>query len=285
MLARRRRPAAGPRLLGGVTLALAALLLAPLVHPPVRAQDGRGPTLDQVTENPAAYYNRTVTVAGEVDTVYSPRAFSVEDDDVLFDDDIMVISAQPLPRVVGRFGDAEVLEDDIVLVTGTVRPFNLAEIEREIGVDLDDDLFAYWTGNSAILASSVTVTPRKPGPVGATLDDVLDNPAAFYGRSVVVSGEVDEILGPRAFTIEDDDPVGADELLIVTARERPALVPRLAQEPLADDDSVQVRGPVRRFNLAEFEREIGFDLDDALFADWDGRPAIIARSLQLLPAS
>jgi hypothetical protein len=271
--------------MAAVALALLALLgaFAAGRTSSAQAQEQSGVRLDQITEDPAAFYGRMVTVAGEVDGVLSERAFSIEDDDILFDDDIIVITSRPLPAIGGRWRDGALLEDDIVLVSGTVRPFNLAEIERELGVDLDDDTFAYWTGDSAIVASSVIVTPRKPGLVSASVDEIADDLAAYSHRLVAVRGEVDDVLGQRAFTIADDDPLDDDNLLVVTARPPQALEPRLTQTPLAADNVVEVRGPVRRFNLADFEREIGADLDDDTFDGWEGRPAIIARSLDVVP--
>ena len=265
-----------------ITLAVLALLMASVAGRTAAAQSEPGVRLDQITEDPTAFYGRAVTVAGEVDAVLSERAFSIEDDDILFDDDIVVITSRPLPAIGGRWRDGALLEDDIVLVSGTVRPYNLAEIERELGVDLDDDTFAYWTGNSAIVASSVIVTPRKPGLISASIDEIADDPAAYSGRLVAVRGEVEEILGQRAFTLVDEDPLDDDNLLVVTARTLQALDPQLAQAPLADDDVVEVRGPIRRFNIAEFERDIGADLDDDRFDDWEGRPAVIARSLDIV---
>ena len=58
---------------------------------------------------------------------------------------------------------------------------------------------------------------------------------------------------------------------------------RPAGAQLAEDDLIQVTGPFRRFNLAEFERDLGVDLDDNRFAAYDGQPAIVARSTSLTP--
>lgn len=41
-------------------------------------------------------------------------------------------------------------------------------------------------------------------------------------------------------------------------------------------------GPFRQFDLAAFERGLGADLEDSLFAEWNGRPAILATSIQMV---
>ncbi|MDP8922691.1 MAG: hypothetical protein M3O34_07415 [Chloroflexota bacterium] len=262
-----------------LAFAILAIALLPLAgRPAAAAQAERPVTLEQITADPAAFHGSQVAVAGEVDMVLSQRAFTIEDDDVLFDDEILVIARDPLSPVAGRWGDAALLEDDIVLVLGTVRPLDLASIEQEIGADLDDDLFAYWTGRSAIVADAVVVNPRRPGPVDASVEDIAEDPVQFYDWSVAVRGEVEEVLGERAFILEQDDA----ELLVVAARPLGALLPGLAATPLAEDDLLGVRGPVRPFDVARFERDVGVDLDEEALASWEGRPALVARSLQLL---
>jgi hypothetical protein len=42
---------------------------------------------------------------------------------------------------------------------------------------------------------------------------------------------------------------------------------------------VQVMGTVREFELPAIEEEVGFDLDDEAFEDFEGRPAIVAQSI------
>ncbi len=262
-----------------LAFAILAIALLPLAgRPAAAAQAERPVTLEQITADPAAFHGSQVAVAGEVDMVLSQRAFTIEDDDVLFDDEILVIARDPLSPVAGRWGDAALLEDDIVLVLGTVRPLDLASIEQEIGADLDDDLFAYWTGRSAIVADAVVVNPRRPGPVDASVEDIAEDPVQFYDWSVAVRGEVEEVLGERAFILEQDDA----ELLVVAARPLGVLLPGLAATPLAEDDLLGVRGPVRPFDVARFERDVGVDLDEEALASWEGRPALVARSLQLL---
>lgn len=122
------------------------------------------------------------------------------------------------------------------------------------------------------------------GPeVGATVSDITDNPEEYLGETVTVSGEVDDAIGPRAFTIGGQEFYGGDTLLVVSANPLPTIADRPADEAVLTDDVVQVTGPVRRFNLAEFESTIGADLDDALFTAYDGQPAVIARSVDLTP--
>ncbi len=127
------------------------------------------------------------------------------------------------------------------------------------------------------------------GPdVGVTLSDVADDPEEYYGQRVVVSGQIDDVL-------EEDDAVGSDdtgaagfvlgdeaELLVIGAN-LPALAAIGANEEIAEGDVVQVTGTVQAFDEAEFESELGADLEAGVFEDFDDRPAIRATAVSLVP--
>lgn len=118
---------------------------------------------------------------------------------------------------------------------------------------------------------------------GATVAEIVDNPTIYAGRTVVVSGEVNRILSPRAFTLGGQGWFGGQELLVVTQAPIPAVVNRPADAALVEDDIVQVTGTVRNFVLAEIERELTIDLDEGLFVEFDNRPALIARDVDVTP--
>lgn len=88
------------------------------------------------------------------------------------------------------------------------------------------------------------------GPdVGVTLSDVADDPEEYYGQRVVVSGQIDDVL-------EEDDAIGSDDT-------------GGAGFVLGDE--------------AEFESELGTDLEEGAFEDFDDRPALRATAVSLVP--
>ncbi len=122
------------------------------------------------------------------------------------------------------------------------------------------------------------------GPeLGATVSDITDNPAEYLGETVTVSGEVDRALGTRAFTIGGQEFYGGDTLLVVSANPLPTTAGRPADDALLTNDIIQVTGPVRRFNVAEFEEAIGTEPEEGVFTQYEGQPAVIARSVDLTP--
>jgi hypothetical protein len=178
------------------------------------------------------------------------------------------VSAGTIPQWLGDDFDEEVFFDDdgdfdeiegvIAEASGTVRRFNVAEVEGTLGVDLDDSLFGDFEGDPVLVANSIRFLFEA--------EDVAANIDQYWGQRIAVAGEVSEVLGPRAFVLNDD--------LLVMAR-------RDLQAGLNDGQSVAVRGTVREFDLEAFEQALGRELDDSAFADRDDRPVIVATSVRM----
>lgn len=120
----------------------------------------------------------------------------------------------------------------------------------------------------------------EPGSTGSEsgvgFAELTDNPDEFYGETVTVSATVARVIEEQAFSIVSDEPPGdeepvEDEAVLVVSE-------RGAHERLYEEETVRVTGEVRRFDLAEIERELDVDLDDSLSVDYGERPVIIAQS-------
>lgn len=136
-------------------------------------------------------------------------------------------------------------------------------------------LLVFGLAAIALFDREGAVSPRT----GVTVDDIADRPRDFYGRTVRTTGEVDRVLGRRAFTL--GEPGG--QVLVLTARLPEGIVRPVGRWP--DDRTVHVAGTVRRFEREALERELGVELGGDAFADWTGRPAIIPRSIDLTPGA
>lgn len=128
------------------------------IHPPAAAPDvDRSPqpegkiTLDDLTSAPDAYVGQTVTVDGIVDVVFSKRAFTIADDPV------RDFNAIPIMTATEKVLDTAPKAGMRVLVSGEVRTFNLAEVEQEMGADLDDAALKEFEGQPAIVAKVIEV--------------------------------------------------------------------------------------------------------------------------------
>ncbi len=220
-------------------------------------------TVTDIADAPDAYIGETATVMGEVSAILGPQIFRMNEGNLLdIGDEILVVhTGGPIPP--------ELVEDVRVLVTGTVRRFVQAEIEGDLGIDLglDDEVEVEYESRPTIVADSITVIP--------TLSDIADDPSAYIGRTVTVSGEVSEILSPVVFRMNEDNLLDiGDEILVVHTGE-PALV------GLTDDAEILVTGTVRNFVVAEIEDDLGIalDLDADLEIEYENRVAIVADTI------
>ncbi len=118
---------------------------------------------------------------------------------------------------------------------------------------------------------------------GATIREIVQAPDTYIGQNVTVSGEVNTVIGQRAFTIGDEEFMGGAELLVVSVNDLPTVDGWAADTSILENDIVQVAGPVRRFEREAFENAVGVDLDDAALEPFNGQPAIIAQSVDLTP--
>jgi len=131
--------------------------------------------------------------------------------------------------------------------------------------------------------------PPSPAPpwlaAGAThrVVDITGAPNASIGKTVTVVAKVDDVYGPRAFTLDgeedlplDDDP--GEDLL--------ALVPKVGDFPKVEeqweDSLARVTGVVQWMSPENVEREIGWLLPQSLEVKFKGRPVLIARSVERL---
>ncbi len=120
---------------------------------------------------------------------------------------------------------------------------------------------------------------RPAGPqVGVTLQDIENDPQAYVGQTVTVSGEVQQVVGANAFIFDYGD------VIVVGARELPQMTGTPTTDFFTGEPVVQVTGSVAIFSAAEMEQQLGYQLDDATFSQYEGRPAIIAQEVLRLEA-
>lgn len=140
-------------------------------------------------------------------------------------------------------------------------------------------------------ASTMTppkIRPSPPAPewmaAGATnrVAEITAAPNAFIGKTVTVVADVDDVYGPRAFAVDGEGPPlaeGARHGLLT-------LVPKVGGFPNVDaqwkDGKARVTGVVQRMVAKDVEREVGWELPASLKSRFEGRPVLIARSVERL---
>jgi len=119
-------------------------------------------TLNEVLDNPGDYYGQTATLTGEITQTLSPQTFEVGGqrnvEDLAGAEDRYGENADGLLVVANLdeiSGAPEVSVGDTVRVAGTVRPFDLREIEEELGEDLRGAVLTYYASQPLLIATSI----------------------------------------------------------------------------------------------------------------------------------
>ncbi|MEN9521417.1 MAG: hypothetical protein RLZZ381_4005 [Cyanobacteriota bacterium] len=89
------------------------------------------PSPSAITENPQSYYNRPVAVKGKVEEVLDNNTFTLSEYNLGGGKDLLVLSVAPQPTPETN---AE------IYARGSVRPFSLAELERDYNLNLNPEL-------------------------------------------------------------------------------------------------------------------------------------------------
>lgn len=130
-----------------------------------------------------------------------------------------------------------------------------------------------------VVSTSVSADPPQGGdrqqppapqsqPEKVDLDELEDNAEKFLGKTVVVEGEVDRVLGPHLFTI--DEPQWKD-----LERELAVFVPEPFTAIVRGDAPVRVTGTVQRLPVAEVEKRRGFFGDAKIRAEIGEEPVLV----------
>lgn len=115
--------------------------------------------------------------------------------------------------------------------------------------------------------------PPVPGdPMTASVDDISNDAAKFYGKTVRVVEDVARVLAPRIFTLDEENPLRTGQDVMVVA-------PRGVS--VREDEDVEVVGVVREFTWTELEKErFDFDLKREWQTEFKSRPVIYATSVK-----
>lgn len=168
------------------------------------------PTTEAVLEDPNRYIGKKLALTGEVDRVYSDRAFELEGNEAFFDSSVLVLTRSPV-----RLGGRMLRDDDKVSVVGAMRDFVVADLERELSWDLNPDLELEWRNKPAFVAESISrlstdarwseqELERQGTLVGLVAFYVSPDATALSGEKIEVNGaKVERQLG-RGFWIGPD---------------------------------------------------------------------------------
>lgn len=213
-------------------------------------------TTEEVAEDPSDLIGQTVTIRSNALEEIEPSVFTVSDQEFFGGENIIVVNATGKTFVLPTTDDTE------VQVTGEVRSFVIADIERDFDLDLNDELYVEYEERPAIIAQSLAIAP-EPG-------EITENPSQYYGETLAVTGEVAQVYGNNTFSLNDEEFLGGNDLLVVETN--PSGV-------VEEGATVAATGELRSFVVADLERDydLTWDLDfqKQLEAEYADRPVLV----------
>ena len=222
--------------------------------------------VDDIVEDPGTYAGTEVIVQGVVGPALNEHSFLLIDDDLIdFEQEELLI----IDRSENGL-DFVQLADASVLVSGTVQTFVRTDLEAELGETLDEAVYAPYEGLPVLLADRAANLYNV-----ATLENVVEDPAAFYGQTVSIHGDVVEHLGAQGFVMDDDDLIDFDPeriLVVMPSASDASALPAVGE-------NVVVTGDVQEFARADFESQYGLTLDEGFYASYETLPAIVVDSV------
>lgn len=107
--------------------------------------------VQEIKDDPASFVGKTVTIAGEVEEIFSPGVMRVDGVTTLWGDEIFVLANDDaLPNKA-------VTEDEKLKITGTVQTVTVAEIEADFEVDLETEVEAEIESYPVLVAERMDV--------------------------------------------------------------------------------------------------------------------------------
>lgn len=116
------------------------------------------------------------------------------------------------------------------------------------------------------------------------LDDLIDKQDQFYGKIVTVEGEMHRLFTDRVFTIEDDDFLRDDDVLIISDVPREQAVVAL-ENSIDPGKNVRVTGFVHKYDRQELECLYGpLQVESREGHSFTKSPVLIVQKVQIAEA-
>lgn len=113
------------------------------------------PEPGELTSEPEQYYNESLAVTGEIEEVQEgTNVFTLDDEQLFGGEELLVLQATPTANTEPAIEDGET-----VAVTGTLRPFVIADLERDYDFSWDtgveEQLEAEYSNRPVLIAEEI----------------------------------------------------------------------------------------------------------------------------------
>ena len=262
----------------------------------------------KLAKNAKDYYGQTVTVKAEVEDVIDSRSFTLDEDAILAGADVLVLVPAGYTGTLAH--------DQVVTVTGKVRPYVTAELEHDYdwfkdGKIVSRDSKVDFKTRPVLIATSLMMADGREMLAGGAMSMSAEEHARhmkmadhkmsddhkmsgdhgmmlsagklakdgkkYYGQMVTVRAEVEDVLDMHSFTLDEDSVLaGPDVVVIVPAGFDTA--------SLAHDQVVVVTGKVRPYVMADLDRDFDWFKNGKIVTmgtkvDYKSRPVLVAETI------
>ena len=235
----------------------------------------------RVAWSPEQFSGVRVSVHAQIATYLGPHIFTLNADDWWErSPDLIVVVPKPTQQA-HRIGAG-----DSVTVVGTIRPIDLGDIVKgdEVAGAMPD-VVAELAGRPVLVAETAHTPDGLPLTRAAEQltrifvaepVEIADMPRRFYGRTVSVRLDVENMISRHTFTVDQDEWFAGPDLLVFN----PSPVASIGDLQRA---AVTVVGIVRPFIPAEFEEDYEWfdetDYPEPTNGVYQMRPTIVASSI------
>jgi hypothetical protein len=203
------------------------------------------------------FIGESVTIRSKVIRRVGSSSFTVKDRRFFGGKPIVVINASGVPFDLPRNRNIE------VHVTGQVRNLDIAKIERDFKLNIQDEYYKDFINQTAIIARYIALSPKP--------SQVTTNPEQFYGKKVAIMGKVENIQNSVLLKLDEDKLIGGEDLLVLLTR--PSTV------AINKGQTVAIMGEIRPFVLADIEQNFQINLN----WDWDVKKKLEAQYYSTAP--
>ena len=220
-------------------------------------------SVSDLVREPARFLRREVGVSGEVAEVLGPRALVLGGEEFEGGDSLLVVGREPFTTPGARRHQRALVENDLVDVAGTLRIFKRDQLQRRLGVTLEDRLERF-EGEPVLVVEEILVNPRLLDLHDRVpIDRIVARPRAYTGKLVSVEGRVTDVIRGEALVLDD-------KLLVLAAA--------LRANSIEKGQRITVLGGVRRLDPDQLPGR--GNIDERLFDELASTPAIVARSIE-----
>ncbi len=259
----------------------------------------------KLAKNAKDYYGKTVTVKAKVEDVIDSRTFTLDEDAILTGADVLVLVPAGYTGTLAH--------DQVVTVTGKVRPYVSTELEHDYhwftgGKIVSRDSKVDFKTRPVLIADSVRTADGREILAGAAVstndeharhdmmagdhkmmeghDDSAMTMSAgklskdgkkFYGQNVSVRAEVEDVLDSHSFTLDEDSLIPGPDVVVFVPSGFDATT-------LAHDQVVVVTGKVRPYVMADLEKDFDWFKNGKIVTmgtkvDYKTRPVLVAETI------